>query len=187
MLLRMTLAPTPGTMPGYHVREPRRRGGGMMVIMHQKAEMAQPEVRVRPAQASDVPSVIALDVETTGLEKAAYWKERFESYGGRHRDRFFLIATVNEEPAGFIVGEIRAWEFGSPPSGWIFAIDVKPSQRQHGIGSVLFDAMCARFRKAGVKHVRTMLAKEDTLVLSFFRSQGMMAGPFIELEMALPS
>jgi len=30
-----------------------------------------------------------------------------------------------------------------------------------------------------------MLARDNHLVLSFFRSQGMMAGPFIPLEMEL--
>ncbi len=30
-----------------------------------------------------------------------------------------------------------------------------------------------------------MLARDNTLVLSFFRSQGMMAGPLIPLEMDL--
>jgi hypothetical protein len=33
--------------------------------------------------------------------------------------------------------------------------------------------------------VRTMLARDANLVMSFFRSQGMMAGPFVELEMDL--
>ena len=30
-----------------------------------------------------------------------------------------------------------------------------------------------------------MLARDNTLILSFFRSQGMMAGPLIPLEMDL--
>jgi hypothetical protein len=36
-----------------------------------------------------------------------------------------------------------------------------------------------------VTTVRTMLARDNTLILSFFRSQGMMAGRFIPLEMEL--
>jgi ribosomal protein S18 acetylase RimI-like enzyme len=144
-----------------------------------------PEVTVRPAQPGDLGTIVALDAESSGLEKAAYWKERFGWYANGHKDRFFLVAEHDEDVVGFIVGEVRAWEFGSPPSGWIFAIGVKPEARLHGLGTLLFDAMCARFRKAGVQHVRTMLAKDASLVMSFFRSQGMMAGPFIELEKRL--
>jgi ribosomal protein S18 acetylase RimI-like enzyme len=156
-----------------------------MAIMHRNPDIAPRDVTVRPAQPGDLPAVVALDAEETGLEKAAYWKERFAWYAGGHRERFFLIAERAGEPMGFIVGEVRAWEFGSPPSGWIFAVHVKPSARQDGLGTVLFDAICARFRKAGVQHVRTMISKDEQLVMSFFRSQGMMAGPFIELEKPL--
>src|SRR5512145_999340 len=112
-------------------------------------------VRVRAAKASDLSAAIALDAENTGLRKAAYWQERFEWYAGRQPDRFFLVAERDGELLGFIVGEVRAWEFGSPPSGWIFAVHISPAARQVGLGALLFDEICARFRGAGVTHVRT--------------------------------
>src|SRR5512138_1623967 len=142
-------------------------------------------VRVRAARAADLPAVVALDAENTGLPKAAYWKERFEWYAGRQPDRFFLVAERDGAMLGFIVGEVRAWEFGSPPSGWIWAIQVSPDARLGGVATMLFDAICARFRKAGVQHVRTMVAKDAQLLLSFLRSMGMMAGPFVQLEKRL--
>ena len=146
------------------------------------------EVRVRPAQRSDLPAVIALDAENTGESKPVYWRDRFEWYVGRQPDdRFFLVAERRGEMLGFIVGEVRAWEFGSPPAGWVFAIQVRPQARLHGLGTMLFDAICDRFRKAGARHVRTMVAKDANLILSFFRSLGMMAGPFVQLEKRLGS
>ena len=143
------------------------------------------QVRVRPARSADLPAVIALDARNTGVSKAAYWKDRFEWYAGRQPDRFFLVAERENAMLGFIVGEVRAWEFGSPPSGWIFAIHIAPDARLLGLGSLLFEEICVRFRKAGVQVVRTMLAKDAQLLLSFFRSQGMMGGPFIQLEKRL--
>lgn len=154
-------------------------------MMHRNAGIAEEAIEIRPVRPADLRSVIAMDAEATGLEKVDYWKDRLERYGGGQKDRFFLIAERGKSPIGFIVGEVRAWEFGSPPSGWIFAINVQRQKRQHGLGTLLFEAMCERFRKAGVRQVRTMIAKDDRLVLSFFRSQGLMAGPFIELEKGL--
>ena len=143
-------------------------------------------LRIRPALAADVPSVIALDEEVTGLAKRTYWKETFARYGARRRlPRFFLVAEHRGRIEGFIIGEVRAWEFGEPPCGWIFALQVRPKTRLKGIGTHLFKTLCDAFRHAGVEKVRTMMARDNHLVLSFFRSQGMMAGPFIELEAAL--
>ncbi len=160
----------------------------MPVMAHQSADPAASPlrgVRVRPARADDLRSIVALDEENTGVPKGAYWRDRFEWYAGRQPDRFFLVAERDDTPVGFIVGEIRAWEFGSPPSGWIFAIGVSAAERLHGLGTLLFDEICVRFRSAGVQHVRTMLRKDAHLVMSFFRSQGMMGGPFIQLEKPL--
>ena len=57
--------------------------------------------------------------------------------------------------------------------------------RLDGIGTRLLEAISAVFRRAGVTKLRTLLARDNTLILSFFRSQGMMAGPLIALEMDL--
>ncbi|HXP30270.1 MAG TPA: GNAT family N-acetyltransferase [Stellaceae bacterium] len=147
---------------------------------------AEAALRIRPALAADIPSVIALDEEVTGLAKPDYWRDMFERYGARRRkERFFLVAEHQDRLDGFVIGETRAWEFGSPPCGWIFAIQVRPKGRLKGMGTRLFNAICDCFRKTGVVNVRTMLARDNTTILSFFRSQGMVAGPFIELETTL--
>src|SRR5664279_6623635 len=97
----------------------------------------------------------------------------------------FLVALAQGHVVGFVIGEVRDWEFGSPPCGWVFAIDVHPQARLGGIGTRLLEAISASFYRAGVRKLRTMLARDNGLILSFFRSQGMMAGPLISLEMDL--
>jgi len=143
-------------------------------------------LHIRPAILSDLSGLIALDKEVTGLAKRKYWKETFARYGmGRRLPRYLLVAVHRGRIEGFIVGEVRAWEFGEPPCGWIFTVQVRPKTRLKGVGTQLFETLCDAFRRAGVEKVRTMTARDNQLVLSFFRSQGMMAGPFIELEAAL--
>ncbi len=141
---------------------------------------------IRPAMKADLPALIALDEEVTGLAKRQYWNESFASGNSRRRPRrFLLVAEKRGRIEGFISGEIRSWEFGEPPCGWVFAIQVRPKSRLKGTATQLFDALCNAFRHAGVTKIRTLMARDNHLVLSFFRSQGMMAGPFIELEAAL--
>ena len=142
-------------------------------------------IEVRPATIEDLPAVMAIDELGTGIAKPDYWREFHERYQSRRRQRFFLVAEREGQVLGFISGEIRAWEFGSPPCGWIVAIDVHPDCRLSGVGSLLFGAICDHFRQAGVDKVRTMLARDAHVIMSFFRGQGMMAGPSIQLEMDL--
>jgi GNAT superfamily N-acetyltransferase len=143
-------------------------------------------VRVRQVRQADLEVVIALDAQVTGLKKADYWAELYRRYGtGRRRERQFLVAEGERGIDGFVIGDVRDWEFGSPACGWVFAINVRPGARQAGIGSRLLEAVCEEFRKLGVTTVRTLLARDNNLVLSFFRARGMMAAQFIPLEMEL--
>ena len=144
------------------------------------------EVVVRPVRQADLPEVIALDATVTGLHKADYWQRVYRRYGiGGQGLRHFLVAVQGDRVLGFMIGEVRDWEFGSPPCGWVFAIDVDPRARQQGVGTRLLAAMRERFERVGVRVLRTMLASDNPLILSFFRSQGMTAGRLIPLELAI--
>lgn len=147
------------------------------------------KLTVRRVRAADVRQVIALDQRVTGLAKADYWQDIFERYGRRRQsERHFLIAEAGDEQTpivGFIIGEVRAWEFGSAPCGWVFALSVEPKARQHGVGDALFGAISREFKKAGVTKMRTMVARDNRLHLLFFRGEGMMAGPYLQLEKEL--
>ena len=143
-------------------------------------------VVIRAARRADLDQVIAIDATVTGVEKRPYWLSVFRRYGdGARSERHFLVAEADGRVAGFIIGEVRDWEFGAPPCGWVFAIDVAPEFRLAGIATRMLDALRAGFRRLGVRKLRTILARDNTLILSFFRSQGMMTGPFIPLEMDL--
>jgi GNAT superfamily N-acetyltransferase len=173
-----------------------RTAGGQETAIRSAASMeastakaaAKRVLSVRRAVKSDIPQVIALDEHVTGLAKASYWHDVFERFGERRlRERFFLVAeAADTDPGsrmlGFIVGEVRAWEFGSEPCGWVLALSVEPRARLHGIGQALFEAISIEFKRAGVDKMRTMVARDNRLHLLFFRSEGMMAGPYIQLE-----
>jgi GNAT superfamily N-acetyltransferase len=132
---------------------------------------------IRPVQASDLSAISALDARLTGAEKPTYWQDMLAP------GRYFLLAETDKGAlAGFIAGEIRAWEFGQPPAGWVFAIQIDPKLRLKGVGTALFDALVARFKEKGVTRVRTLVDRKDHLILSFFRAQGMVAGPSLQLD-----
>ncbi len=137
----------------------------------------------RIATLSDLDAIIALDEFRPDEEKPAYWQEIFNRYVMSDReDRIFLVAQVDAAVVGFIIGEVRAWEFGSPPCGWIFALAVSPQMREMSVGKRMFNEICDRWRKIGIKTVRTMTDRDNRLTLSFFRGMGLRSGRYIELE-----
>ena len=141
---------------------------------------------IRPIEAADLAQVIEIDAEASGIEKVDYWYELFHRYGSRgRRQRFFLVAEGKGAIQGFVIGEVRDWEFRLPPCGWVFGIAVRRDARLGGVGGSLLAAIVDCFRRAGVDKVRTLTTRDDNLMLSFFRSQGMMAAPSIPLELDL--
>ncbi len=145
-------------------------------------------VDIGVASEADLDAVVSLDAANSGAEKPDYWRDildRFTQANPRIK-RYFLVGKSPEgKLLGFIVGEIRAWEFGSPPCGWVIALNVTADQREKGIGTMLFDALCAEMKNDGVTTIRTMVQATDKVNLSFFRGEGLAAGPYIELERQL--
>jgi ribosomal protein S18 acetylase RimI-like enzyme len=153
-----------------------------MTSLKQRSRTPGSGLRIRKASSADLPQVIEIDARVTGLPKPDYWSEILRRYGRGGARRRVLVAEGGARVLGYVVGEVRDWEFGSPPCGWVFGISVRPSAREAGVGTALLQAIAADFRRLGVATVRTLIARNNRLVLSFFRSQGMMAAPVIPLE-----
>lgn len=154
--------------------------GAGLVLMNERA--GEGELVIKPVTLEDVPAIVGIDAEVTGSAKADFW---YGCYARQNTDAKcrFLVAHRDGEVAGYTFGAIQAWEFGSPPCGWVEVISVAPQYRNAHVATKLFDAVVAYFRDNEIDTVRTMLHIDDHQLISFFRMQGMAAGPYIELEM----
>ena len=141
--------------------------------------------RIRPLKAEDLSEVVRIDGLHTGMRKRAYWSRVIERLLKRN-GRAVRIGLALEAPkglAGYLLGEVRAFEFGSEPCGWIFAIGVDPNSERRGVASLLLAEAAARFQAQGVPRIRTMVRRNEVPVLAFFRSNGFRGGPFVQLEL----
>lgn len=146
--------------------------------------MKDGDIIIEKAAAEDIQAIVDLDEAITGSAKPEFWYHYFYRQSSR-KTSTFLVARVDGEVAGYITGSIRVWEFGSPPAGWIHAIGVGDKYRKRGIATLLFEQIKEFFVSSGTRTIRTMLHIDDHLLMSFFRFQGLSAGPFIELDMTL--
>ncbi len=143
---------------------------------------------IRKMQAKDSQAIIDLDAVVSGQPKPEYWHERLEPFvaaNGSGRVTLGYVATQDEKLTGFILAEGRAWEFGSPLCGWIIAIQVNPDDGRKGVGLALCREVCLKFKSLNINSIRTMVRKDNLDLLSFFRSSGFRAGPFVQLELEL--
>jgi ribosomal protein S18 acetylase RimI-like enzyme len=141
---------------------------------------------VRDLRSEDLGEVVRLDALHTKREKAAYWAEVFRRFvGGPPGRRVGLAAEQQGVLVGYLLGEVRAFEFGSEECGWVFAVGVEPDRLRSKVASRLLTEACHRFREAGIERVRTMVRRNDVPVLSFFRSAGFEGGSFVQLELEL--
>jgi ribosomal protein S18 acetylase RimI-like enzyme len=146
------------------------------------------EVRVRDLRAEDRAEVIRIDALHTGASKPEYWGRVFDDVtrsAASDPVRVGLAAEAERRLIGYLVGEVRAFEFGSDACGWVHAIGVEPEQLRGRIATRLLAEACRKFREAGVRTVRTMVRRNDVPVLSFFRSNGFVGGSFVQLELDL--
>jgi len=143
---------------------------------------------IRGLRPEDRPEVVRIDGLHRGGAQPEYWARVFRGFFQEDGEEGVRVGYAAEEAgrlAGYVLGEVRAFEFGSEACGWIFAIGVEPAHLRGGLASRLLAAACADFRKAGVRTVRTMVRRNDVPVLAFFRRNGFVGGSFAQLEKEL--
>ncbi len=141
-------------------------------------------ITVAEAETSDLPEVIALDAKVTGFARDEFWNHLLRQRATSDT-LFVLVAKSGSKIVGYALGEVRSWPVRAPACGWLYAIGVEKEYRLQKAASALMIELIARFKKCNVRAIRTVIDVDDHLLMSFLRSFGMTAGPFVELEMTL--
>jgi len=147
----------------------------------------QAVIRVRDLRVEDLDDVVRIDSLHTGEHKPQYWDHVMRDFldARAGSTRIGLAAEDGEKLIGYLLGEVRAFEFGSDTCGWVFAVGVDPGSLLVGVASTLLKEICRRFRELGLAKVRTMVRRNSVDVLSFFRANGFVGGSFVQLELDL--
>lgn len=144
-------------------------------------------LKLRAMRPADFPAVAAIYAARTGEPPPESSEARIGALvRARQAGSVALVALGGKgEVAGYVLAEVRSWEFGSAPAGWIFGLGVRRELEGRGVAHALLGEAVARLGKCGVKTVRTMVSREDVDVLRFFRGERFVAGPYTQLELDL--
>ena len=160
----------------------------------QKPALLDSETRLllRPLRETDIASIITIDERTSGKAKPEYWRSKLTQYlqesqahPGTEGAVLARVAEREGEVVGFMIAEIRRWDFGQPYCGWITALGTDPGHQRLGIGRRLLAELLDYYRHRGLQDVRTIVEWADGDLLKFFHSMGFVRGPFVELQKSL--
>ena len=141
--------------------------------------------RIRPMTREDLEGVVTIDEKVLGEKRFDYWERRINlpedpsQIGG-------LVAEVEGQIVGFILGEFSGREFRAPGNiGWIDTIGIDPTYQREGLASLLLTHMVEHFRRGGVEMIHTLVNWSSWDLLQFYKKAGFTRGDMINLELKI--
>ena len=138
------------------------------------------DLSVRRMTVGDIDEVLRLTESITDKPHAAYYASLCDAYIKRSPDTC-LVAEGGGRVVGFLLADVRGWEFGAKLSGWLEVVGVEPAYQGRGVSRALLDELFASFRRANVTVVNTMVNWNDGDLIDYFQSQGFERGEYVNL------
>jgi predicted N-acetyltransferase YhbS len=140
-------------------------------------------VKIRALKAEDVDAIIKIDERVLGEERENYWERRLKLMN-HESSQISLVAEVEGEVVGFILGDVSGWEFGVPETiGWMDTIGVDPAYQKKGVATALAHELIKNLKAIGVRTIYTLVNWNDWDLLQFFHAMGFTRGDLINLEL----
>jgi flavin-dependent dehydrogenase/ribosomal protein S18 acetylase RimI-like enzyme len=138
------------------------------------------DLNVRRMTVRDIDEVLRLDEKITGKPHAAYYESKAAAYIARAPE-YCLVAEHRDRVIGFVLGDVRGWEFATELSGWLEIIGIDPEYHGQGVSRALMDELFEKFHRAGVAVVNTMVNWNDGDLIDYFRANGFDRGEYVNL------
>jgi len=142
--------------------------------------MTTEQIIVRRMEPRDEKYVIAIDQKIVGPERAESWQQRVFAYLERYYPPISHVAEVGGKVVGFIIGDVRGWEYGMPSGAWVDIMGVDPDYQGSGIGKRLVEAFVEQCRAQRIKTVHTWTREGDERLQQFFQTSGFKKGSLVE-------
>ena len=149
------------------------------------AENVLEKLTIRPMIEADLEGVVEIDNRVLGEKRFNYWRRRID-FGSKEPELGGLVALIEGQIVGFILGEISGREFRVPDTiGWVDTIGVDPAFQRKGVASALMNQMVKNFRERGVETIYTLVNWSSWDLLQFYKKAGFTRGDMINLELKI--
>jgi len=142
-------------------------------------------LKIRTLKEEDLGAIVRIDEKVMGENRKNYWERKLELMNNRS-SQISLVAEVEGNVVGFILGDVSGWEFGVPETiGWIDTIGVDPAYQKKGLARALAHELIKNLKVLGVKTIYTLVSWNDWDLLQFFHAMGFTRGDMINLELKI--
>jgi ribosomal protein S18 acetylase RimI-like enzyme len=142
-------------------------------------------VEIRALKAEDLDAIVKIDAMVLGESRKDYWERRLARMNSKS-SQISLVAEVEGETVGFILGDVSGWEFGVPETiGWMDTIGVAPAYQKRGVATALAHELIRNLKAIGVRTIYTLVSWDDWDLLQFFHAMGFTRGDMINLELKI--
>ena len=142
-------------------------------------------VMIRVLKKDDLNAIVGIDERVLGENRRNYWERKLELMNDRF-SQISLVAEVEGEVQGFILGDVSGWEFGVPETvGWIDTIGIDPAYQKKGLATALSRELIQNLKALRVKTIYTLVSWNDWDLLQFFHAMGFTRGDMINLELKI--
>jgi predicted N-acetyltransferase YhbS len=142
-------------------------------------------VKIRALKTEDLDAIVKIDEKVLGESRKDYWERKLKLMNDKS-SQISLVAEVEGEVVGFILGEVSGWEFGVPETiGWMDTIGVDPAYQKKGVATALAHELIKNLKAIGVRTIYTLVSWDDWDLLQFFHAMGFTRGDMINLELKI--
>jgi len=157
-------------------------------------------IAIRPLLPEDLPRILQIEERLQRLRRITLpsptvpdWEDErpaFQQTIEYHLEcgdpALCMGAELDGELVGYILGEVRLWEFGGgEKTGWIKILAVDPDHQRRGIGRRLGEELLEQFRRRGIRRVRTLVDSYSGELIAYFRSLGFQVLSMLPLELSM--
>ncbi|MBI3953150.1 MAG: GNAT family N-acetyltransferase [Chloroflexi bacterium] len=136
--------------------------------------------RIRQMTPGDFPAILDLDRKVAGRERARSYQQHVSRYLDNYFPPLCQVALDGDKVVGFILGDVKGWEYGLGPSGWIDIMGVDPEHQRQGVGLALIRAFVAQCRRQKLSAAHAIVRGGDRRLQGFLKAAGLQKGPLVD-------
>ncbi|MFX1532987.1 MAG: GNAT family N-acetyltransferase [Promethearchaeota archaeon] len=137
-------------------------------------------ILIRKMEEKDLSSIISIDKKISTYDRPDMWNSELIHYLNKP-ESICLVAELQGQVIGFMIGAIHPWLFGVANGGWIEILGVHPTHTGKGVGKKLGEWLFKEFKTQGIKVVHTAVDWTSSDLLEFFKALKMTKSGLITL------